>query len=226
MKDWKVSTRIKLGFIAVIALSVALGLFAFSRMLIIERNASDIANNNVPSVIALSHVQTELYHVVELLLQHAASGDPHEMDNLEAQIRTLRDTNARAYQTYEALPSIGEERALYEKVKADRAEFWSTLEEVRKTSRLGTTAANAQAKEITESRLRPILQRFVADLQAILDLNNNGSKEGLALVIRSGSSANWGILIGLAASIVIAVPITILIVRPYRRPSDGSCRGS
>ena len=179
-------------------------------------------------MIALSHIQTQLYHVVELLLQHAASSDAHEMDSLEAQMNELHDANVKGFQAYEALPSTGtEEAALYETVKAERTEFWTILEEVRKTSRIGTNAANAQAKEMTEGRLRPILQTVSSpELQAILDFNNKGSKDGLALVIRSGSSANWGILIGLAASIIIAIPITFFIDPQYRRSPGASCRRS
>ena len=89
MKDWKIGTRIILGFAAVILLCIALGVFAFSRTRIIQQKANDIADKNVPSVMALGHVQTELYHLVELLLQHAASSDHTEMDSLEAQIGSL-----------------------------------------------------------------------------------------------------------------------------------------
>ena len=134
MNHWKVSTKITLGFAAVIALSILPGIFAIGRMLIVERKANDIATNNVPSVIALGHHQTQLYHIVDLLLQHAASNDQHEMDALEAQIRDLPDRNFKAYQTYESLPFAPGEMALYEKVKADRTEFWTILEEVRKTN--------------------------------------------------------------------------------------------
>jgi methyl-accepting chemotaxis protein len=218
MKDWKIGTRIMLGFATVIALCITLGLFACSRILIIEHDASDIAVNNIPSVIALGHIQTQLYHVVELLLQHAASSDAHEMDSLEAQMNELHDANIKSYQAYEALPSGTEEAALYETVKGERTEFWTLLEEVRKISRSGTNEANAQAKELTEGKLRPLLQRYVAGLQAILDFNNKGSKDGLALVIQSGSSANWGILIGLASSIIIAIPITFFMIRSVAVP--------
>jgi methyl-accepting chemotaxis protein len=218
MKDWKIGTRIMLGFAAVILLCIALGIFAFSRTRIIERNASDIANNNIPSVIALGHVQTELYHVVELLLQHAASSDQHEMDSLEAQMRSLHDSNAKAWQTYEALPTTPEEASLYQPIKADRADFWSTIEEIRKVSRLGTAAGNAQAKDMIDNRLRPLLQKFVADVQGILDFNNKGSKDGLALVVQSSASANWGILIGVLLATLIAIPITLVIVRSIAVP--------
>jgi methyl-accepting chemotaxis protein len=218
MKDWKIGNRIMLGFATVIALSIALGVFACSRTLIIEHNATVIERNNIPSVIALGHVQVELYHIVELLLQHAASSDQHEMDGLEAQIRQLHETNTKSYQTYEALPSSPEEAALYDKVKLDKVDFWSTLEEVRKLSRVGTDATNGQAKVMVEKQLKPILEKFVADLQAVLDFNNNASKDGLALVVQSGSSANWGILIGLALSIAVSIPIVIVIVRGIAGP--------
>jgi len=218
MKDWKIGTRIMLGFATVIALSVALGVFACSRILIIERNARNVDENSYPSLMALGHIQTQLYHIVELLLQHAASSDPHQMDALEAQINSLHDVNNKGYQTYEALPTTAEESALYETVKGDRTEFWTVLEEVRKTSRIGTNEANAQAKELTETRLRPTLQKYVADLQLILDFNSKALKDGLSLVLQSGISANWGILIGLAFSILVAIPITFLMIRSVAVP--------
>jgi hypothetical protein len=51
MKNWKVNTRIALGFATVIGLTILLGTLVFSRMPIIEHNANELAKNNVPSVI-------------------------------------------------------------------------------------------------------------------------------------------------------------------------------
>jgi methyl-accepting chemotaxis protein len=218
MKDWKIGTRIMLGFAAVIALSIALGVFAFGRMLTIEHKASAIENNNLPSVVVLGSIQTRLYHVVELLLQHAASSDQREMDSLEAQMRVLHDATEMAFQTYEALPSTADEAALYETVKADRTEFWSTVEDIRKMSRVATAAANAQAKDLTEGKLRPLLQKYVSDLQVILDFNSKSLKDSVDLVKRSSTSANWGILICVLLSMVIAIPITMLIIRSIAVP--------
>jgi methyl-accepting chemotaxis protein len=218
MKDWKIGTRIMLGFAAVILLCIALGVFACSRLLVIEHKSSDIENNNLPSVLVLSSIQIKLYRTVQLLLQHAATSDPREMDSLEAQMRVLHDATERAFQTYEELPSTPAEEAIYGAVKGDRTGFWSTVEDIRKISRLATAAGNAQAKDLIESKLRPLLQKYVADLQAVLDFNSTNLKESLDMVGHSSTSAKWGIFIGVLLVTLIAVPITLVIVRSIAVP--------
>jgi methyl-accepting chemotaxis protein len=218
MNELKIGTRIMSGFALVIALSLGVSIFAYSRMVVVEHSANDIAGNNVPSVIALAHIQTELYHVVEILLQHAASSDPHEMEALEAEMREIHERNLEAYRKYEALPTSPPEQALYQTVKADRTQFWSILEEVRKVSRIGTDAANAKAKDMTEHQMRPMLTKYVADIQGVLDFDNQGSQDGLALIVRSCISASWGIAIGALLCVGLSVPIVYFIVRGITVP--------
>jgi methyl-accepting chemotaxis protein len=128
MNNWKIGTRITAGFVVVIAIAVVLGMYARSRVLRIAVGTDDVSGNRLPSVLELGAIPGNNYHALALLLQHAESTDLHEMDQLQAEIAGLRAANAKHVQTYANLPATAEEKAIFEKFKVARAEFWRTVD--------------------------------------------------------------------------------------------------
>jgi methyl-accepting chemotaxis protein len=163
-------------------------------------------------------LQLNTYRMIDLLLRHAASSDQREMDGLEAQIAALHEANSKGLEGYEALPSDALELALYGKVKADQAALYSNFEDIRRLSRIATPAANAQAAALIDNHLRPLAATFSTDLQAVVDYNNKGSVDGLALSMQSGNAAKLGILLGLGLCIAVSIPVTLFIVRGITGP--------
>ena len=218
MKNWKIGTRITAGFAAVIAVALVLGLFALARLADIQKRTDSVGANSLPSVVALGHIPAGMYEAVTLLDEHANSTDQQEMTRIEAEIAEVRARNAKYYQTYEDLPSSDEEKSIYANVKSAKADFWTIVEEVRVQSRLGTDAGNKQAQRIVAERLRPQMRKYSEATQALVDYNNKGATASLAGVAESVSSANHGVMIGLALALAVAIPITLMIVRSITRP--------
>jgi methyl-accepting chemotaxis protein len=218
MNNWKIGKRITAGFAAIIAITILLGIYAYSRIQTIEHSKDAISSNYLPSVMALSHIESDSFRAVDLMVKHAHSTTAAEMDAIETQINSLKAGNEKAYATYESIPSDPSEVLLYATVKSDRAAFWTTWGEVRSHSRAGTDAENQVAQALIDSQLRPQLSAYTASTQALIDHDMQGAADGLSAIQSAISAADRGLLIGVLLAVALAIPITLWIVRSITRP--------
>jgi methyl-accepting chemotaxis protein len=133
MNNWKIGKRITAGFAAIIAITILLGIYAYSRTVAIKLSESTIAADYLPSVAALSDVMGGTYRTMDLMVQHANTSSDASEDSLESQISAIDARNRDHFQAYEALPSNAREQALYASVKQAHAMYWKTWAEVAHT---------------------------------------------------------------------------------------------
>jgi len=218
MRNWKIGKRIIAGFAAVIAIAMVLGVYAYYRTTDIAHNESDMSVNYIPSIANLSEVNNNVAHISALLSRHAASSDQHEMEGLEGEMAAIREKNTELLHAYSVLPSDDDEKALYAKATANRAEYANTVEQIRQLSRLGTPEANKQALDMIRTQLLVVQGKYFDAIQAVLDYNIKGSKHNLLQIEGSVDGAKRGIIIGLLLAIACSIPITIFIVRSITEP--------
>jgi methyl-accepting chemotaxis protein len=184
----------------------------------IDDETVKVSGNTVPSAAALGGIEMRSYRNLELMRQHVASTSPQEIARIESEIKVNSASNKKAFQEYETLPFADGEKELYENVKRDRATFFKIRDEIEKASRSGDPRAKAIAVQMIDAQLVPAINKATDSLQAVIDLNNSGSKRGLQSVRRAVSATIQGILIGLLLAIGMAVVITLLIVRSITLP--------
>jgi methyl-accepting chemotaxis protein len=218
MKTWKIGLRISAAFAALILICTATSWFNYTRVQNIDSKTVLVSGNTVPSVIALSRVQTLIYRNLELLRQHAASSSSAQMDHVDGLINENREQNGKAFKEYEALPSGGLEKSLYGQVTQDQTTYWNLVAQIRKESRIGTPATNAITAQMIDTQLAPITDKLTDDVQAVVDVNNNDSKEGLGVVRESVSYTIRCIFLGLLLLIAFASAITFFLVRGITGP--------
>ncbi len=218
MKNWKIGVRISAGFAAIILITALLGWFALDRVAVIQKNATVTATTSLPAVVALSQTPQRFYHILVLLDRHALSSDKQEMASLEAEVGALRAANTRDLEAYQSLPATEEQKAAYEKAKALRQEFWAGVEEFLPISRQGTEEGNKQAVDIMTHRLRPTADAFQEILEGLIASRQKQADTSMSDVVASGSSASHGVLIGIAMCILLAIPISLWIVRSVTLP--------
>jgi hypothetical protein len=93
MKNWKIGIRMAAGFSAVLAIAVALGVVAYTRVVQIDRQAVVITTDALPGVYTIGQAQGNVHHSLALLLEAATSPDKAEVARLEGQVSSLRTTN-------------------------------------------------------------------------------------------------------------------------------------
>jgi methyl-accepting chemotaxis protein len=103
-------------------------------------------------------------------------------------------------------------------MKQDRAAYGDIRAEIEKVSRSADPKSNVIAAQMINMQLLPALSKYLDSVQAVIDLNNKGSKSGLQLVRNAVSATIQGTIIGMLLAIALAVVITVLIVRSITGP--------
>ena len=218
MKNWKIGTRITAGFAAVIVIAMALGIFAYSRIGLINQRSTDISANSLPSVYTAGQLHSNTERLMSLILQHSIANDPEEMARVDGEIRDLRMQNAQAKAAYEKLFSNDKDRELYATVVASQKAFWEVGEEVLRISRLGTAEANKRAIAMTYSQIKPLHAKYLASVTALVAFNQDLAGEASRSIEEAVGGARVGILSGIGVSLVFAILISFFVVRSITRP--------
>lgn len=218
MNNWKVGTRIAVGFGAVVVIALAIGLFAISKVNTIGHAASDVTDNSLPSVYLIGQVENNVQTEMSLLLQHVASNDKQEMANIESEIQDLSANSAQLRTDYEKLIASDSERALYETLTTNRSAFKEQFNETLKVSRIGTPESSRQAMQLVQEKVKPTHKKYMDAAVALVAFNKKAADTAAIEAKNSVSSAKVGIFIGLMIAMLVAIGISIFVVRSITRP--------
>jgi methyl-accepting chemotaxis protein len=219
MKNWKIGLRISAGFAAVIAVAMALGIFAYSQVGRINASANDVARNSLPSVSVMGKIHSNTEGIMRLILQHAISNDKQEMASIDAEIAANRTDNGQLLARYEKeLFSNDEDRRLFAALIDARKAFWAVGDEVLKVSRLGTAAANKKAIDMASIQLRPRHAKFLEAADKEVQFNQDLADQATKQMDASVGSARMGVVAGIAIALIVASFVAFLVVRSITRP--------
>jgi methyl-accepting chemotaxis protein len=217
MNHWKVGTRITAGFGIIVAIAMALGIYAYSRIAIINTNSTDITENSLPSVAVIGQIEANAQATYGMLLSHAISSDPQEMARIDAEIAAIRSNTTGLCAKYEKLFSNDEDRRLFKAWTDARSEFWVAGDEMLRTSRLGTPEANKRAIEMG-MQLKPLHEKYIAGAQAEVEFNQALAATASKSIESAVSGARTGIITGLIAALICGICVSLFVVRSITGP--------
>jgi len=217
MNHWKVGARIAAGFGIVVAIAMTLGIYAYSRIAVINNASTEITGNSLPSVELIDHLESSANALYGLLFEHAISSDPQEMARIDAEIAALRAKNNDLCEGYTKLFSNDEDRRLFKALTDARSEFWVGGDEMLKMSRLGTPEANKRAIEMA-MHLKPLNEKYLSAIQAEVDFNKAIADSDSKSIEASVSAARTGIIIGLISALIVSIVISLFVIRSITRP--------
>ena len=115
MNNWTISRRIIAGFITMLLITVALGLFALWRLTGLAQNIADIADDSLPSVVALGEIANLSRDNLISLLQLGGDVSAERSTQLEQKIAANSARRGELIKTYEgSLIADDEDRRLFE----------------------------------------------------------------------------------------------------------------
>jgi methyl-accepting chemotaxis protein len=218
INNWNVGTRIAAGFAVVIPIAATLGIFAYTKVGDIDKNATQATSMDVPKLYLVGQIEKNVQATFSLGLQHAATSNKQEKAELDTQIQAIRSTNAGVVAEYEKLVHTDKGRALTGVFKTARTAFWESMDEMLTTSRIGTVEADRRALDMTTAKARPSLKKYAEAAQAIMELNKSLVDEGGVSIQTSVGSARTGVLAGIGIAIVAAVIISLFVVKSITKP--------
>ncbi|WP_339491901.1 methyl-accepting chemotaxis protein [Pseudomonas rhizophila] len=216
--NMKVSTKLGLGFAAVLLLMFGVGVFSLMQMSVINDKSSEIADNWMQSVRLVEELNTNTsdYRVAEL--NHILSQTSDDMRGYEKDMEEIAARfNSNRIQ-YEKLISSPEEKALYEEFSQKYSVYMVLHEKMIKFSRENRTE---EAQLLMRGDSLKLFNEYsdlaVKLIELNVDAGNRASDD--ADVLYAGAK-KW-VIGAVAFSILVGIIIALLIVRSLVRQLGG-----
>jgi methyl-accepting chemotaxis protein len=219
VKNWKIGTRISAGFAAVIAVALTLGIFAYTQVGLINKAATEVAANALPSVSVMAKIHSNTEQVMRLVIQHAITNDKREKESIDAKIAACRKGNNALMERYEKeMLTNDEDRRLFANLAASREAFLSVSAEVLRLSSLGTAEGSKKALELADEKLAPLHEKFLENSEKGVAFNQDSAAATTKQMDATVGSARTGILFGIAVAVLLAAFVAFFVVRSITRP--------
>ena len=210
-KGMSLSSKLYLGFAAVLLIASALGIFAYSRLIKIGGRARFITADCMPGGFLAEEIEMKAQELLLLPAKHILSQDKGEMEAIEARTTALKTEIDKSLKDYEATISTPEDREIFRRIGPAREKFIAIRNQaVLPASRLGK---KAEAQAAFKSQLEPAFLEYAKACQAVVDLNKRNADEAGGTIMGAVSAAKSGILIGLLSALAVGAAIGIFLSR-------------
>ena len=204
--SWTLRRRIVVGFVVMVAIIAIVGMIAFQRTQVIIRSTNYVAQEALPSLIALNDVESHAKDDYTNTLRHAITEDADKMIGIEKEIKDGNETVGRLLHQVESWLETPEEQAALKKILDCQATYYATRDATLKLSR--EDQAN---KSQLEDKMQPA---YVAYADALHSLMTITRQKALAAEDDSGKAATVTQrtnLSGVGVAIVMGIVISIII---------------
>ncbi|MEI6257307.1 MAG: methyl-accepting chemotaxis protein [Planctomycetota bacterium] len=217
MSTWTIPSRITFGFLTLIAFNLLIGGLSLYQLFAIKQNVAMLADNSVPSVVALNEIiqlnTVTSKQVRQIIEQVEFDKAATVSDVVFKESQAKADELCKAYAT---LFSDKEDQRLFLEAAANRNQY---LAAGRKVIELATTGKLTEAKAVMRNDMEPVLEKAVASFNDDISYNIRlASEEGVkakanasltsllvttALIVSSllGGLIGWGIIRAVTSSL-------------------------
>lgn len=218
MSNWKIGTRIAAGFTAVTGIAMILGVFAWTRLGMIEENVARITSNALPGVYLVGQVQNGIQKEFGLILQFLNTSSQEERAKIDNEIKESRTANGGRRGEYRKLIAGDGQRSLFDELVTARNSYVAACDQALKIARAGTPEARRQALELVQNQVAPLERRYLEAATNLVAWNQTDAAADSRSVQSALASARAGVMVCLGSGLLIAVSISFFIVRGIIRP--------
>jgi methyl-accepting chemotaxis protein len=215
IKNLNIGQRIAAGFAIVIVFAAALGLFAYSRIGVIDENSTNIAAHRLPTIYVVGQVQDNAQANVGLVLRHIMSKDGQEMARIEGELRDRSASNSTLLPQYEKLITTDKGRALFEQMKGARGPLNDARDQVVAISQ---ALKKSEAAALFQERMLPLNAKYMEAIAAVVSFNKTVADDEAKEVGAAVNASRTGIVIALIAVLIAAISIGAFVVRSITLP--------
>ena len=215
MKNWKIGTRITAGFGAVMAVTLALGIYAYGLVGTIEKSSTEITGAAMPGLYLVAQIDHNVQLNFSELLTLVATKDPQTANRMQSEIEAERAKNTNDLAEYEKTIVTAKGREIFAAVTAARAVYAPVLDSILQLKR---ASKDAEAAAVLEAQLRPAQAKYEQSMLNLMAFRKSFSDEEGKAIQAAVDNATTGIRLGLGLALVIAGLLTWVIVRGITRP--------
>jgi methyl-accepting chemotaxis protein len=215
MKNWRIGTRIAVGFGAVTAVSLTAGIVAAALVGSIQRSSLEITGSAMPGLYYVAQIQNATQKNFSSLLTLLPVKDRQVAAQMETDVVNARAQNASMMADYEKTIVTEKGRDMFASMKAARAGYSTAFELVLQLKRAGK---DQEAAAAVDSQLRPARDKYMEATSALMAYRKSFADEKGKEIDETVSAARLGIEIGLALALLLGTGIAWTIVRSITRP--------
>ena len=235
MNHWTIGRRITIGFASVIIIALALGLFAYTRLMAISGHSDRIAQQGIPNIELVYRAQKNAKDSDRLVYKLIGNGSKDDSAQLTEALQADAADTDKIYAELDKSITDENGRAMLDKVKTARAGYVQNRDAVITASQQpaqppvpqGTNSLqaansqqstnNAQAYDLARTQLDPASVQYLAALGDLIDSVRTDANDTSASIQSGVQTSKAGILIGLALALLVGMGISYAI-------SQGTCR--
>ncbi|MGQ4584434.1 methyl-accepting chemotaxis protein [Lysobacter sp. F60174L2] len=221
IQNYRVRNRLAVGFGILLALLVALGVFALSKMAGIQAQLDDIALDNTAKTTQTEIMFDRTGQAAILIRNIALMDDPQYAAEQAVVLASLRRDYDAARAELEKRPPDAEGRVLRERIDAARAVVMPLNDEVL---RLGQAKRDDDAKAVLLEKAAPAVETWQGALRENLILQARNTAQAHAAALDSYRDAKTVTIVIIVLALLVGVALSILITASLTGPLADATR--
>ena len=211
----KISRKLILNSALILAMTVALGLFAIAQLGTVNESTKDVVLNWMPSAVLTSAMDTDTSDFRILELQHVMSLDDKAMAAIDKKIAVLGAEIEAKRSAYVKLISSPDEQKHYDAFGVSWAAY---LAESKTLLALSRKNENAEATALLNGASQKLFDAASVDLQKLVDINTTGGTEAGNKVALLYAQARTWIFVGIGLTLALGLAMALFVARIVSAP--------
>lgn len=215
LANLKIATKLLLAFIAVMSLTVALGVFSLLQLGQVNQSAEDLGTKWMPSLRAILELKAgaSRFRAQEVQYVLAYSNEDHE--RLERQIGVTFKKFSADIAAYQAITTGAEERRIFAAMMKHAEGYLAAHAKVMQLSQQGEAE---QARSILLGESERINEEVMQLIDQLTQLSFSHSNESHADIEKVYTSSRNGVVILISVCAAISLFLAFFIARTISRP--------
>ncbi len=210
-KGMSLSAKLYAGFGAVLAIAVALGVFAYTRLVKINAEAKEITADCLPGLFLSEEIQKQTEENMLLTARHILADDKAEMETIDRDIVKVKEEIDKLLQDYAAVGNTAKDHEALAKIGSARERFVAIRNQsILPASRSGK---KPEAEAAFNNQLLSAYGDYLTAVQALVTDNKESGDNSGTEIMGATSAAKSGILFGLLAAVAMGASVGIFLSR-------------
>jgi methyl-accepting chemotaxis protein len=223
IRNMNIAPRAFLGFAFIALLVIALGVFAVNRMSVIRQATTDMETNMLPSIGFLGDMTENALRLRITAFRTLINREPEALRQTDERIRELIGKLQKATESYEALPSDGEEKAVTEQFNVTLKSYMLIQQQVLDLSHQDKLE---EMRTLINTRLKEHTDLLGEQLNKLVAINKDGAKQASAVAGGNYDRANLAIIGVCALAVLLTVLLAWILTRSIVVPLERALRAA
>lgn len=214
IRNFNLGTRLMLGFSLLALLILVQGGVALSKMSDMNKRQSEVAENWIPSIMAIAGLRYTFTRYRVYSLQILVDSSPNALAATETKLNEISQLLDKAMDKYESLVSEPEERSTFAQL-TEKKRFLSNSQQVLNLTKAGNLE---DAKHLIDREQPPLAEQISKDLQTLFDINNKGAKASTEDAANAYTSSRGITITTITVALVLTAALSFAVTRSITLP--------